>query len=110
MSERPKTAAEMVEGYSEFFDALTEAITPPHRVYHETLAEEGLYIVRLWDGMDEHWIDMTTPMCKEAALLVWNEYTENGTRHTKYDDIDYYAIFPADTIMIYSHDWNKKGQ
>ena len=41
-------------------------------------------------------------MSKEEATKVWNEYTKDGTKNTCFDDIDYYEIFPADTIMHYS--------
>lgn len=60
-----------------------------------------LFIVRLWDGMDGIWCDVTEPVSKEEADRVWNEKTANGTKATKYGDIDYYRVFPADTTMQY---------
>lgn len=60
-----------------------------------------LFIVRLWDGMDGIWCDVTGSVSKEEADRVWNEKTADGTKATKYDDIDYYCIFPADTTMQY---------
>lgn len=62
-------------------------------------SESGLYIVRLFNGMDGCWCDVTGTVCWEAALQIWNENTEGGTRATSYGDIDYYQIFPADTEM-----------
>jgi hypothetical protein len=62
------------------------------------------YIVRLYDGFDNEWIDVSEPVSKEEAEKIWNEKTNNGTRKTKFDDIDYYKIFPEDTIMFYSQE------
>lgn len=59
------------------------------------------FIVRLWDGMDGIWCDVTGAVSKEEADRVWNEKTSNGTKSTSYNDIDYYAVFPADTTMLY---------
>jgi hypothetical protein len=28
--------------------------------------------------------------------------TSNGTQKCKFEDCDYYAIFPADTVMLFS--------
>lgn len=61
-----------------------------------------LYVVRLYDGFDNLWIDITKPVSKEEADKVWNENTKNGTTKTKFEDIDYYAIFKANTRMIFS--------
>jgi len=60
------------------------------------------FIVRLYDGFDYEWIDITDPLFLEDARKVWMEKTENGIKHTKYEHIDYYDIFPEDTVMIYS--------
>ena len=62
---------------------------------HET------FIVRLWDGMDGCWCDSTGEVGRDEALRVWAEKTKNGTEHTKYADIDYWAIFPGGTRMIW---------
>jgi hypothetical protein len=64
---------------------------------------EKLYVVRLYDGMDNQWMDITKPMTKAEADKVWNERTCNGTQKTSYGDIDYYKIFPAGTKMLYSN-------
>lgn len=54
------------------------------------------YIVRLFDGIDDLWIDITKPISYEEAQKIWNEKTENGTKNTNFGDIDYYKIFSAD--------------
>jgi hypothetical protein len=59
------------------------------------------FIVRLYDGFDYEWMDVSEPVSREEADRIWNEKTKNGTYKTKYDDIDYYKIFPADTQMLY---------
>lgn len=62
----------------------------------------GLYHVRLYDGFDHCWTDVSDPIPWEAALEVWRERTNNGLEKTCYDDIDYYSIFPSDTRMVFS--------
>jgi hypothetical protein len=52
--------------------------------------------------MFDGWMDVSKPMSKEEADLLWQEKTENGTKNTKYADGDYYAVFPADTKMLYT--------
>ena len=61
-----------------------------------------LFVVRLFDGFDGLWIDITKPVSKAAAQKEWDKRTEKGTKNTKFGDIDYYAIFPADTKMHFS--------
>ena len=61
--------------------------------------EKKLFIVRLWDGFDGLWCDVTGAVPLEEAEKVWNEHTQNGTKSTKFEHIDYYKIFPADTKM-----------
>jgi hypothetical protein len=63
---------------------------------------QDLYVVRQYDGFDNEWIDITGPVSHEEAQRVWDEKTEEGTKNTTYNDIDYYKIFPADTKMVYS--------
>lgn len=62
------------------------------------------WIVRLWDGFDGLWMDVSKPMAREAAeRLAGDKNEENsGKRDAGYDDIDYYAAFPADTTMHFS--------
>lgn len=62
-------------------------------------AEHTTFIVRVWDGMDGCWTDCTGEVDRDEALRVWADRTKNGTVATKYDDIDYYAIYPGDTRM-----------
>jgi len=61
-----------------------------------------LYIVRLYDGFDNQWIDISEAVNRQKANEIWLEKTRNGTKNTKYEDIDYYRIFPADTKMLFS--------
>jgi hypothetical protein len=63
--------------------------------------KEPKFVVRLWDGFDFEWMDITGSVSEEEATKVWNEKTENGTKRTGYSDIDCYRIFPADTKMLY---------
>jgi hypothetical protein len=60
---------------------------------------DGLYIIREYDWADG-WIDVTGPLSKAAALLEWAKRTENGTRHTRYEEGMYYDIFPNGTRML----------
>lgn len=62
---------------------------------------EGEFVVRLYDGFEHGWCDVSGPVDKEEAQRIWNEHTSNGTKMTKFADIDYYAIFPADTKMVF---------
>jgi hypothetical protein len=62
------------------------------------------YIVRVYDGMDGCWCDCTKAVTLEEATKYWNSRTNNGTIKTKYSDIDYYKIFPANTKMLYDSD------
>lgn len=61
-----------------------------------------LFIVRLYDGFDNQWIDVSEPVTKEEADKIWNERTKNGKGNIEFADIDYYAIFPAETKMLFS--------
>jgi hypothetical protein len=63
---------------------------------------EAKFIVRLWDGMDGCWCDCTGEVSPREALELWMERTKDGTEKIKFDEIDYYAIFPAGTRMM----WN----
>lgn len=59
------------------------------------------FVVRLYDGMDNVWMDVSKPVSKEEADRIWNQKTDNGTKKTKFDDIDYFNVFPADTNMVF---------
>jgi hypothetical protein len=61
-----------------------------------------LFIVRLYDGMDNQWMDVSKPLPREQAQAIWLEKTEGGTKKIAFEEIDYYRIFPADTKMLYS--------
>lgn len=63
-----------------------------------------LYVVRLYDGMDMIWMDVSEAISREEADKIWNENTNGGTEKVCYDEIDYYQIFPADTRMVYNED------
>ena len=70
----------------------------------------GKFIVRLYDGFDNEWIDVSEPSSYEEALEVWSEKTNGGTEKTTYNDIDYYAIFSEDTVMRYCLEGRKMRQ
>ena len=72
----------------------------PDRIPSDT----GLYVVRLYDGFDNEWMDVSKALPWEGALAIWNEHTKDGTRKTSYNDIDYYKIFPSNTRMRLSGD------
>lgn len=71
--------------------------------FRKTL-EGDLFTVRLYDGFDNIWIDVLKGANLETALKMWLSQTENGTKNTNYNHIDYYAIFPANTRMLNSDD------
>lgn len=64
----------------------------------------GLYVVRLYDGMDYAWMDVSGKLSWEDAVAVWNEKTDGGTSKVCFGDIDYYAVFPAESRMLYSEE------
>lgn len=66
--------------------------------------DDDLYVVRLWDGFDHLWIDVIKPTSWEDAVEYWKEKTDNGMEKACFDDLDYYAIYPADTRMLHSAD------
>lgn len=63
--------------------------------------QEKLYIVRLYDGFDNVWIDICDPCPYEKAKKIYDSKTDNGTKKIKYNDIDYYKIFESNTRMFY---------
>lgn len=67
---------------------------------------EGPWVVRLWDGFDGEWMDVSDPIADraEADTLCGdkNEARASGKREGSYGDIDYYKVFPADTVMFFS--------
>jgi len=70
--------------------------------YVQKKIADNLFVVRLYDGFDHEWIDVSKLVTKVEAEKILAEKTEGGTKNTKFEDIDYYAIFPADTTMWYS--------
>jgi len=60
-----------------------------------------IFVVRVWDGMDGCWTDCTRNVNREEALRTWASRTDGGARHIAYDEIDYYAIFPGGTHMLW---------
>ena len=64
-------------------------------------SENGLYTVRLYDGFDHHWVDCLSDVTLEEAQRFWNEKTQGGAKNTTFADMDYYAIFPAETKMMF---------
>jgi hypothetical protein len=66
--------------------------------------KEELFVVRLFDGMDFKWMDVSDPVPKDEARKIWTQKTEDGAKSASYFDIDYYAIFPADTKMVFAYD------
>lgn len=62
----------------------------------------ALFVVRLFDGFDFEWMDVSPPVCREEAERIWYEKTRGGTYKTRFDDIDYFRIFPANTVMHFS--------
>lgn len=65
---------------------------------------DGKYIVRLWDGSDRLWIDVSASLSLFEAAMVWHEKTNGATVKTQYSDFDYYDIFPTSTTMLNSTD------
>lgn len=63
---------------------------------------EMKYVVRLYDGFDNLWMDICEPTTKERAEEILARKTNNGKKNAKFEDIDYYEIFPADTKMLFS--------
>jgi hypothetical protein len=103
---RERTRAEKAEERAENLSAtLIETKKAFAKLYKTNITneqKEELYVVRLFDGMDGEWMDVSDPVTKEEADKIWNEKTNNGTKNTKYEHIDYYDIFPADTKMLFS--------
>ncbi len=71
-------------------------------------SKEGLFIVRLYDGMDNQWIDVSKALPYDEAERVWLDKTNNGTKMIAYEEIDYYRIFPADTRMLFSDGFGER--
>ena len=48
------------------------------------------------------WTDVGKEDTYDKIKEQWLKETKNGKVKTKYDDINYYDIFPANTVMFYS--------
>lgn len=47
-------------------------------------------------------MDISGAVSKEEAEEILAKKTKNGTQNTKFSDGDYYAIFPANTRMLFT--------
>lgn len=69
---------------------------------------DQIWTVRLWDGFDGEWMDVSEPMTQVAADNLAGDKNAarggslEGKREGSYGDIDYYKAFPADTRMIFA--------
>jgi hypothetical protein len=74
-----------------------------HRVMRSALdfTKHETFIVRHWDGMDGCWTDCFCAVGRDEALRAWAERTNGGTIYVSYAEIDYYAIFPGGTHMLW---------
>jgi len=73
------------------------------------LTTSKTFTLRVWDGMDGVWCDVVANVELGFALREWCKHTADGTKATKYDDIDYYKIFSADVHMLFSDDFTMRG-
>tara|TARA_Y100000310_G_C20505310_1_gene726110 strand:+ start:511 stop:843 length:333 start_codon:yes stop_codon:yes gene_type:complete len=48
----------------------------------------GDFVVRLYDGFDRLWMDVTGPLSHKDATVKWLAETQGGTKNTCYEDID----------------------
>lgn len=69
-----------------------------------TKTDQPLFVVRLYDGFDNEWMDISGNVPREEAERILSDNTDGGIRNTTFDDIDYYRIFPADTKMIFGRE------
>jgi hypothetical protein len=65
-----------------------------------------LWVVRLWDGFDGIWMDVSEPMSEEAAKELAGDKNEQrlgsgaGNREGSYNEIDYYKAVPCAMKMF----------
>jgi hypothetical protein len=73
------------------------------RVMHPAIdfARHQTFVVRVWDGMDGCWSDCTGEVDRDEALRIWADRTNGGTHRVSFREIDYYAIFPSGTRMLW---------
>lgn len=66
------------------------------------------WVVRLWDGFDGEWMNVSEPMSQAEAEKLAGDKNERrlgsgaGNRDGHYSEIDYYKAFPANTRMAFS--------
>jgi len=96
----PTVIDKAMQGFADSLKALSGVMDARRlRDLEATRKAGGKFTVRLFDKFDG-WIDVARDLSWEDALDRWNKETENGTRMTKYEDGDYWAIYPADTRMV----------
>ncbi len=72
------------------------------------MTPEPLYVVRLWDGFDGEWMDVSGPLPQGEAVKLCGDRnaarpgSAAGKRAGCYNDIDYYKVFLAGTRMQFS--------
>ncbi len=83
---------------------MTESLAFRYLSQSEITNKDLKFTIRCYDKYDGYWFDVLEAMgvTLDTALEKWNECTENGTVYTKFEDGCYYAIFRADTRMIFS--------
>lgn len=70
--------------------------------------DESLYVVRLWDGFDGEWMDVSKPLSRQKADKLCGDKNASrggsaaGKRMGSYNDIDYYKVFSVATRMQFS--------
>lgn len=65
---------------------------------------DKLYIVRLFDSFDFYWMDVSKPVPLEEAKRILDKETKGGTEYAEGVCCDYYSIFPANTVMMFSEE------
>lgn len=77
------------------------------------MPDETLYVVRLWDGFDGEWMDVSEPLPKGEAEQLAGDKNEArigsgaGNRHGNFNEIDYYKAFPSSTKMIFADGYSQ---
>lgn len=69
--------------------------------FEQAKFDETKWVLRHYDGFDNEWIDIATGWLRNIATK-YCEMTKNDTEQCHFDHIDYYAIFPEDSKMIWT--------
>lgn len=77
---------------------IEEQLPYSHRRWSEAQKAKPC-VLRFWDMFDG-WMDISTHENYDEALKAWMKETEGGTRKKRYEDFDYYDIYPGDTRML----------